>query len=784
MTKKGVRSYYQLGYIEYLKGANIHIKGVVQGVGFRPFVYQLATRLSLKGWVRNTSDGVDIEIDAPDQIIEEFIQLIQSERPPLARIDDIQVSYNASHGYDTFSILNSKEISGVFQPISADVSICDDCLRELFEPTNRRYRYPFINCTNCGPRFTIIRDIPYDRPYTSMASFEMCMDCSGEYNNPMDRRFHAQPIACAHCGPEVWFETLQGDKVGQGEDAIQLARYWISEGKIVALKGLGGFHLTCDATNQQAVTRLRERKLRVDKPFALMFFSEQEALSFCELDKASMQLLRSKERPIVLVKRKMDAKIVEAVSPQQDNLGIMLPYTPLHYLLLARQIGFPLALVMTSGNLSEEPIAIENQQAREQLGQIADGFLFHNREISTRCDDSVVSVVRQKSYFLRRARGYAPLSISLPFKVGPIFAAGAELKNTFCLTKDNYVFMSQHIGNLENYETFKAYEEAVSHFEKLFRITPKLLAHDLHPDYLATRFTLARAEENDVPIVGIQHHHAHIAACMVEHQFAAGEQVIGVAFDGSGYGEDGAIWGGEFLLVDYYQYKRLYYLSYTQLPGGETAIYQPWRTALAWLRKAGINWDDDLAPLQYLLKDELGHRQVGLIRKQLEKNINTPLTSSMGRLFDAVASLLGIRHVVNYEAQAAIEMEKLASPYMDEDETAYPFALYNKVIDASPILVELIKDYRKGIPIANLAYNFHLSIAKMVAEICDRIRTDFGIKQVVLSGGVWQNLLLLDAVLMNLEKMGFEVMYHQLVPTNDGGIALGQAVIAAHQNSG
>jgi hydrogenase maturation protein HypF len=596
--------------IDTILGALIHINGVVQGVGFRPFIYQLAKRYSLTGWVRNTSAGVDIDIDASLDTIKLFVESIKNEAPPLARIDDISISYHHVEHYHTFEIKESQDLVGGFQPISADVSICEDCRRELFDPKDRRYRYPFINCTNCGPRFTIIKEVPYDRPATTMAEFEMCVACYAEYTDPANRRFHAQPIACPDCGPQVWFESNEGEIISKKDEAIKLAREWIKEGKIVAIKGLGGFHLACDATNQDAVSLLRERKFRIDKPFAVMAFSLEQIEQFCIFDERDKKFLLSRERPIVLLKRKYPTKIVQEVAPYQDTIGVMLPYTPLHYLLLEPQEGFPYALVMTSGNLSEEPIAIHNQQAKQQLQYLADGFLLHNRKIYTRCDDSVIRVWKDKGYFIRRSRGYAPLSITIPFTVKEVLAGGGELKNTFCLTKGDQAFLSQHIGNLENYETYQAFEEAIQSFEKLFRITPQLFAYDKHPDYLATKYILERAAKEGLPTVGVQHHHAHIASCMADNMLPLGETVIGVALDGTGYGDDGAIWGGEFLIVTYQKYHRAYIWRMLVCRVVMAAIVQPWRTAIAWLKKAWNGWDEFISPYSVLLKDPDGEKQL------------------------------------------------------------------------------------------------------------------------------------------------------------------------------
>src|SRR5581483_3741048 len=656
-----------------------HVTGVVQGVGFRPFVYQLATRAALRGWVANTSAGVDIQVEGDPDALENFARQLVNDKPPLARIDSLTFFDTPANGhplFETFEIRASVAQDGAFQPISPDMAICDDCLRELFDPADRRYRYPFINCTNCGPRFTIIQDIPYDRPQTTMRAFEMCDDCAREYHDPSNRRFHAQPIACPKCGPQVWLEYSQPLSVSRkqspvsspqllGDDAIRQTQQLLAQGKIVAVKGLGGFHLACDATNADAVRLLRERKRRVEKPFALMLRDMETIEHHCFVNDAERELLQSRERPIVLLKRRPESNLAREVAPHQETLGVMLPYTPLHYLLFANRESpianrnsqnasdtryairdVPPALVLTSGNLSEEPIAYTNDDARERLANLADAFLMHNRDIHIRTDDSVVRVlppsppaplpkgegrknedippslfrrevegegilpspfrreaegegilpspagrgVGGEVYPLRRSRGYAPFPVHLAFDVPPILAVGGELKNTFCVTRERYAFMSHHIGDLENYETLRSFEQGIAHFEKLFRIAPQVLAYDLHPNYLATRYALERAERENIRAVGVQHHHAHIAACMAENNLDGARPVIGVAFDGTGYGDDGAIWGGEFLIADYARKIRVAHLAYVPLPGGDKATREPWRIALAYLQRAGVEW--------------------------------------------------------------------------------------------------------------------------------------------------------------------------------------------------
>jgi hydrogenase maturation protein HypF len=776
-----------------LDAVAIHVTGVVQGVGFRPFVYSLAKRLALNGWVRNTSAGVDIEVDGSPETIEAFIVSLQKEAPPLARIDSIQVEHQQPKGFENFDITHSQGIPGAFQPISADVCVCADCLKELFDPRDRRYRYPFINCTNCGPRFTIIKDIPYDRPFTTMVGFKLCPSCEAEYYDPTNRRFHAQPVACSECGPHVWLEIPETAppemrRFGQvqGDAAIQVARQLISIGKILAIKGLGGFHLACDATNPVAVAELRHRKLRVDKPFALMMPDMQTIEAYCLVSAATCEILNSPEHPITILQSRKDTAIAGEVAPGQNTLGVMLPYTPLHYLLLQPEQGFPKALVMTSGNLSEEPIATDNEEARQCLSTLADAFLMHNRDIYTRCDDAVVRVFQEKVYPIRRSRGYVPVPIHLLWDTPPLLAVGGELKNTFCLLKKQYGFLSHFIGDLENYETMEAFEQGIKHFETLFRVKPQALAYDLHPDYLATRYALERAEQESLPACGVQHHHAHIAACMADNAIPDGIDVIGVSFDGTGYGEDKAIWGGEFLLTTYSAYQRLYHLAYVPLLGGDLAVRQPWRLALTWLEHAGIEWSDDLPPVRFarqLLPS--GSHILDALRKQLHSGLNSPPTSSMGRLFDAVAALTGIRQQVNYEAQAAIELEAQAS--MEEillDEDLYSFEINAGIIEATFLIQALVNDLRSGLPPSRIAARFHNSVAMMVSEVCQHIRQETGVSMVALSGGVWQNMTLLAKTVRILMENQFEVILHHQVPPNDGGLALGQAIVAIHRLEG
>ena len=782
------------------RGLRIHVTGVVQGVGFRPFIYSLAKHFNLTGWVRNTSAGVDIEVDGPESALEAFANSIAEGAPPLAQIDELTVSEREPNGFSGFEIIHSEAVEGAFQPISPDVCVCTDCLDELFDPSDRRYRYPFINCTNCGPRFTIIEDIPYDRPYTTMAPFELCSECSTDYQDPLNRRFHAQPIACPICGPHVWLQKSRGpESVGEppasanitleSSEAITEARRLLAAGMIVAVKGLGGFHLACDASNKAAVERLRERKMRVDKPFAVMMVDQEMVSRHCRLSDDERELLESRERPIVVLRRLPESGITSEVAPGQNTIGVMLPYTPFHYLLLEQEAGFPEALVMTSGNISEEPIATKNNEAMARLSRIADAFLLHNRGIRTRCDDSVVRVVEiekarqfinapDRTYPLRRSRGYAPFPIKLSRNAIPVLAAGAELKNAFCLTKDRYAFLSHHIGDMENYETLMAFEDGVAHLERLFRISPEVMAFDLHPDYLATRYAQDRAAKENLPSIGVQHHYAHVTSCMAEHNLPEDRPVIGLSFDGTGYGADGAIWGGEVLVADFDRYERLFHLKYTPLPGGDMAIKEPWRMALSYLSESGLEWDQDLAPVRFQLATGPGTVALASLRKQIQSGLNAPPTSSMGRLFDAVSALAGVRQKVNYEAQAAIEFESMIDP---REEAAYPMDIYDDLIDPAQLLQAVITDLRAGVSVPAISARFHNGLVQMVSSVCHHVRRQTQISNVILSGGVWQNMTLLQKTVLLLESHDFTCFFHNKVPANDGGLALGQAAIAVYR---
>ncbi|HET7011441.1 MAG TPA: carbamoyltransferase HypF [Anaerolineales bacterium] len=751
----------------------VHVTGVVQGVGFRPFVYNLAERLGLSGWVRNTSSGVDIEVRGPEEEVQRFLSCLRSEAPPLAHIEHLVWETCLSQADGGFRILPSLAAEGEFQRVAADVATCDACLRELFDPADRRYRYPFINCTHCGPRLTIIERMPYDRPYTTMAEFEMCAACAAEYHDPSDRRFHAQPIACPDCGPVL--EWLADGRSAFGEEALHRARSRIADGGIVAVKGLGGFHLACDATSAAAVGELRRRKGRGDKPFAVMFLEVEAVERHTHLDRDERGRLTGRDRPIVVLARRPESPLPLELAPGQKTVGAMLPYTPLHHLLLEREANFPEALVMTSGNRTEEPIAIDNAEAMETLRGIADGWLVHDRRIHQRCDDSVTRVFRAGPYLLRRSRGLVPTAVDVPELTSQLLACGAELKNTFCLARDGAAFLGPHIGDLQNAETLAAFEQAVARFETLFQVRPEHIACDMHPDYLATRYAIDRAQRDALPMVSVQHHHAHIVACLVDAGRPAREPVIGLALDGLGYGEDGALWGGEVLRVEGARMQRLGHLAYVPQPGGDAAARQPWRMALAWLDHAGLEWEEDLPAVRTV---PAATREVirQMLRADARVGLPAPLTSSVGRLFDGMAALLGVRQEVRDEAQAAIELEALVDP---AEAGAYSFSMERMDFDAAPVFRSAVSDLRSGVSLPRMAARFHRGLAAAMVEVAGRARAETGIGRVALSGGVWQNMVLLRQTVEGLEAAGFDVLIHRRVPANDGGLALGQAVVAA-----
>ena len=769
------------------RALRVAVQGVVQGVGFRPFVYRLAHQHRVAGWVRNTSWGVEMEVEADADDLARFLHGLRDQAPPLAHIESLSSEEIPVNGWRGFEILHSEAQTGAYQLISPDIATCADCLRELFDPSDRRYRYPFINCTNCGPRFTIIADVPYDRPLTTMRAFRMCPRCQREYDDPLDRRFHAQPNACPQCGPSLTLLDRDGRQVAC-DDALERTADLLRQGSIVAIKGLGGYQLACDATSARAVACLRRRKHRPHKPFAVMVASLAAVEEHTTPSDAERELLTSPAAPIVLILWREDSTIVRGVAPSNRFLGVMLPYTPLHHVLL-HDAAVP--LVMTSGNLVEEPIARDNQEALRRLQGIADYFLTHDRGIHARYDDSVWFVPSGIPQAIRRARGVAPFPIRLPFKARTILACGPELKNTFCLTRDRYAFLSQHIGDLENLETQNHYETTIALYRRLFHIEPEAVAVDMHPQYAATRYGLNLARDG-LRLLSVQHHHAHLAACLADRMEDG--PVIGVIFDGTGYGLDGHIWGGEFLVGDGRGFQRAAHLEYLPLPGGDHAIRSPYRVALAYVH--ALLGDRPLPPGL----GDIPEQERRIIAAMVSRKLNTPLTSSMGRLFDAVSALLGICFQATYEAQAAIELEMLAHdgrldvpPYAftieatdDVQEWGQAQAWVSRGFELrlAPLLAEILDDLSDGVPKKDIAARFHLTVAHMIVDTCERLRSRTGLEQVVLSGGCFHNRLLLSLVLPSLQARGFHVLTHHQVPCNDGGIALGQAVIAHYAMNG
>ncbi|MEO0968530.1 MAG: carbamoyltransferase HypF [Cyanobacteria bacterium J06639_18] len=797
----------------------IRIRGTVQGVGFRPTVYRLAKACELKGNVCNDGEGVLIQAYGTKTSIEKFIHRLYAECPPLAKIDRLKrTPYQGKFDYDDF-VISDSITTKVKTEIAPDAATCAQCQKEIFDPLSRYYRYPFTNCTNCGPRLSIIRAIPYDRCNTSMRLFSMCSQCKQEYNDVTNRRFHAQPIACYTCGPQVWLERADGKPITAAMfsmvDDIDAVCTLLQKGEIVAIKGLGGFHLACDATNEAVVQKLRDRKQRVRKPFALMARDITIIEKYCILNPKERELLESPAAPIVLlgireselgngdreiISQDKFPAIVKSVAPGQKTLGFMLPYTPLHHLIL-RRMERP--IVLTSGNISDEPQCIDNNQAKTKLNKIADYFLFHNRDILNRVDDSVVRVVNdnpkeitqsKRLLTLRRARGYAPAPLNLPpgfEKVAPILGMGGELKNTFCLLQNGRAVLSQYLGDLENAATFQAYQETLNLYLNLFEHHPKIIAIDKHPEYLSSKLGKELAIANQIKLENIQHHHAHIAACMAENDIPLDTSpILGIALDGLGYGEDGTIWGGEFLLADYRQFTRLATFKPVAMIGGEKAIYQPWRNTYAHLT-SDFNWQEIKQKYSNLeIINFLESKPLPLLNKLQQKQINSPLASSVGRLFDAVAAAIGIcPEECSYEGQAAIEMEALINNKNLENcekNQTYPFQIKNldKIyyIDPHPMWKALLNDLQSYAGQQIIATKFHLSLAFVITQIVDLLRQKYPIDRVVLTGGVFQNKILLQQTIRYLSSLGIKILTHSLIPPNDSNLSLGQTVIAAARN--
>jgi hydrogenase maturation protein HypF len=750
--------------------------GVVQGVGFRPFVYTVAASLGLSGCVRNDSSGAIIEVEGDASGIDDFLHRLRDGPPPLAIIESIVTEQIPVRGGTAFTIADTSRSSTGRTLASPDVAMCTECDSELRDPANRRYRHPFVNCTNCGPRFTIIGSLPYDRATTTMAPFEMCAECASEYADPADRRFHAQPVCCPACGPQLRYLT-PGHDVAHREDGLSAGRALLRDGGILAVKGVGGYHLACDARDPAAVAELRRRKHRGDKPFAVIVPDLPTARRIADVDEPAQRLLTGPQRPIVLLPRLPDSGVADAVAPCNPDLGIMVAYAPLHVLLfgLPGDEPGPDVLVMTSGNLGGEPICYDDDDAVTRLAALADGWLMHDRAILVPCDDSVIRVVEGAELPIRRSRGYSPLPVALPVRLPPTLAVGADLKNTMAVADGRYAWLSQHIGDMDDLATLAAFDSAQQHLRALTGVDPDVLVADAHPLYRSSHWAHRNAAGR--PVRTVQHHHAHIAAVMAEHGYDGSEQVTGFAFDGTGYGSDAAVWGGEVLLANYKGYQRLAQLKYVPLAGGDISVLRPYRMALAHLWAAGLAWDPDLPPVATCPPDE---RKV--LAHQLQTGLACVPTSSMGRLFDAVSALAGVRQVVAYEAQAAIEFEGL-SRGIDCGTTAYAFEIDDRgptaVIDPAPVLQAVVRDRHADAPAGLIGARFHRAVADLIVDIADRQRDSSG--TVALSGGVFQNALLLGLALKGLRNKGFEVITHRRVPPNDGGIALGQLLVG---NSG
>ena len=752
--------------------------GVVQGVGFRPFVYRLAFEEGLAGFIGNDTDGVTIEVEGPEERVEAFLDRLRAEAPPLARIDSIVARDVTAIGEVGFRIVASEVLGPVSTGIPADAATCRDCLRELLDPEDRRYGYPFLNCTNCGPRFTITRRIPYDRPQTSMARFKMCAACEAEYDDPLSRRFHAQPNACWDCGPRVWLVGADGSALS-ADNPVAATIDRLVAGQIMAIKGVGGFHLSVDATNQAAVMRLRERKHRYGKPLAVMVRDMEAAREVCALTAAEEALLQTVARPIVLARKRDGGGIAEGVAPGIPWLGVFLPYAPLQHLLFAD--GRLRALVMTSANLSEEPIAIDNDEALARLGAIADAFLMHDREILQRCDDSVAAVVDGRPQLIRRARGFVPLGVELPLDAPPLLAVGGHLKNVFALARGRRVYQSQHLGDLENLTGLEFFKESLDHLMRTFEIEPETVVHDLHPGYLSTEWAKEWARERGLPLIAVQHHHAHVAGCMAEHGL---REAIGLTLDGTGYGTDGRIWGGEVLIARLDGFERFAHLEYVAMPGGDAAVREPWRMAFAALRAA--DFDVESEQIVKLLGAQAS--EVRVLRRMVERGINSPMTSSLGRLFDAVAAVVLNRRVVDYEAQAAIELEGIAvdepdrfeqGDYVPELHDAEEGSGSAAVIRTGKMWKAVLEDLWRGVPASRISARFHAGIAEGFINVAGNARIESGINQVAMSGGCMHNRRLARLLRVGLEAQGFQVFQHAQVSPGDGGLSYGQVAVAA-----
>ncbi len=748
----------------------IEVAGIVQGVGFRPYIFRLANRLQLSGFVNNNSDGISIEIEGNEDHLQKFIATLKFQPPPLAQIIRIDVQEISKKDETQFQILQSEAFQQRNTLISPDISTCEDCTHELLDPENRRYLYPFTNCTNCGPRYTIVSDIPYDRPKTSMSEFKMCKQCQQEYDDPGDRRFHAQPNACPDCGPSLKF--IGKDQTINTNEPIKKLLDALESGQIAAIKGIGGFHLVVDAKNNQAVHDLRTRKHRFEKPLALMVKDLKSVTQYVYVNEAERNQLSNLHRPIVLCRKKEKNRLSPEISTDNDYFGVMLPYSPLHELIF--HTGSLDVLVMTSANISEEPICFENEECIKRMDRIADCYLLHDREIYIRCDDSVLQIWEEKPFFIRRSRGYSPRPIILSKKGQPVLAVGGHLKNTICLTKDNLAFLSQHIGDLENLKTLIAFENTIDHLQNLFEVEPKCVVHDLHPEYLSTKWVQENAE---IPAKSVQHHYAHVLSVMAEHRIE--DDIIGFALDGTGFGDDGAIWGGEILICNLHTFRRMAHFDYLPMPGGDKAILEPWRMAVSYFYKY---FNDETELAQSFFSDRA--EQIKIVSQAIEKKINSPATSSCGRLFDAVAAILGIRETVAYEGQAAIMLEALAIKASRDIPDIGKFEVIKNdnhyIIDPNEILHKIVTQKKENKEVSGISCAFHNALIDVFTQIARIIRSETGLKQVALSGGCFQNMFLLQGLQNKLKKKGFQVMTNMEVPVNDGGIALGQAYWGMH----
>ncbi len=750
-----------------MKRKIINIKGIVQGVGFRPFVYKIAKENSINGWVKNTSKGVVIEAEGNDESIDKFIYMLKNNPPELSNITEIKINSREAIGYINFEIKFSENVDNAITNISPDIALCDKCKEDIQNKNNRRYGYPFTNCTNCGPRLSIIKKLPYDRATTTMNEFIMCDECREEYENPEDRRFHAQPNACPNCGPKISILKNNGEEL-KVDSSIEFIKDVLKKGKIVAVKGIGGFHLVCNGLDSNAINTLRERKSRPSKPLAVMMKDIDTIRDYCYINEMEEKIILGNKKPILILKKK-EINILPNELSCNKNLGVMLPYTPLHELLFDNELK---VLVMTSANRSGEPMVYRNEDAVNELSNIVDYFLVHNRDIYLPVDDSISNVVLNTERLIRPARGYAPITNKFTSK-NIILGCGSQLKNTFSITNGDSLISSEYLGDMDNYKTYESFEKSYKHFTEIYNIKPEIIAHDLHPDYWCNSFI----NKDNIVKIPVQHHHAHIASCLFENK--VDEDVIGIAFDGSGYGDDGHIWGGEFLLCNKAHYKRVAYINYVNLPGGEAAIKEPWKVSIGYLVKTFKDEFIDYIPKDFNIKKSI------MLGKMISGNINSPLTSSMGRLFDGVAGILGFNHKITYEGEAAIYLENIADVDCKE---SYKYSIDNiegkLVVNTDSIIKSILEDIKENIKIELISKKFHNTIVNFTCEICCKVRSISNINSVALSGGVFANKLLLENITIKLNDLGFKVFSNNIIPTNDSGISVGQVLVAASKIEG